>query len=93
MQSIRLLESQSPIPQNPTNAPKYEPWDDIQFTGTGGVASLGSLALASLSSPGASGSATNGVGAPGGPSDTAAIAPWMLDDGPGAVSLSARPLT
>ncbi|KAG8890172.1 cysteinyl-tRNA synthetase [Tulasnella sp. 332] len=81
MQSIRLLETQSPRPQlgstssygstapgtsKATKSNKYEPWNDIHLTTDGGMNPTGPLTPLPLAGP-----------APG---DTTAIAPW-LDDG------------
>ncbi|KAG8994188.1 cysteinyl-tRNA synthetase, partial [Tulasnella sp. 427] len=73
MQSIRLLETQQqPVTSRPGSASSkkpYEPWNDIQFSVDGGVASGGnSMSLPVL------------VGLPGASTDTAAIAPWMTVD-------------
>ncbi|KAG8894419.1 hypothetical protein FRB99_001283, partial [Tulasnella sp. 403] len=70
MQSIRLLETQTP-PNSRNgssalpNGKKYEPWNDIQFTENGGVASSTITGIMSLSA---------------GANDTATIAPWVTDD-------------
>ncbi|KIO28471.1 hypothetical protein M407DRAFT_22363 [Tulasnella calospora MUT 4182] len=84
MQEIRLLETQQqPIPSRPGSASSkkpYEPWNDIQFSVDGDVATSGGSMSGAM------------LGISGAASDLSAIAPWMIDDSPVQDSLQPAPV-